>query len=332
MLRTIIVGTGHHVPERVVTNNDLSKLMTTSDEWITQRTGIKERHFTDGTECGTDLAKVACERALQMAGRTPADVDLIIYATLSPDHEFPGSGCFIQPKLGITPGTPALDVRNQCSGFIYGLHVGDALIRQGLYKNVLLVGAEVHSHGLDFSDRGRDVAVLFGDGAAAVLLSPVEDDSRGVLASVIHSDGRSARDLWLEAPGCFGKPRVNLQHVEEGRHFPRMEGRKVFVNAIQKMPEAVQEVLARAGQKVEDLSLFIAHQANLRICDGVAQRLGLPPDKVYNNIQRYGNTTAASIPLALDECVRAGRLKQGDLVCLAAFGAGYTWGAALLRW
>lgn len=331
MPRTVITGTGHHVPQRVVSNNDLAKLMTTSDEWITQRTGIKTRHYSDG-ESGTDLAKIACENALQRAGKTPADVDLIIYATLSPDHEFPGSGCFLQPKLGITPGTPALDIRNQCSGFLYGLQVADSLIRQGLYKTVLLVGAEVHSHGLDFTDRGRDVAVLFGDGAAAVVLSPTDSDGRGILATTIHADGRGARDLWLEAPGCYQKPRVDMKAIEEGRHFPRMEGKKVFVNAIQKMPEAVNAVLHKAGAKLDEIDLFIAHQANLRICDAVAQRMGLAPEKMYNNIQKYGNTTAASIPLALDECVRAGRVKEGDLVCFAAFGAGFTWGAALLRW
>lgn len=331
MPQTAIVGTGHHVPPRVVSNEDLAKLMPTSDEWITQRTGIKTRHYTDG-ESGTDLAKIACERALAAAGKTAEDVELIIYATLSADHEFPGSGCFLEPKLGVKPGTPALDIRNQCSGFLYGLHVADGLIRQDLYKTVLLVGAEVHSHGLEFTERGRDVAVIFGDGAAAVVLSPTEDQGRGVLASAIHADGRFARDLWLEAPGCYSKPRVNLKDIEDGRHYPRMDGKKVFVNAIQKMPEVVGEVLAKTGNKIEDINLFIAHQANLRICDAVAQRLGLPQEKMYNNIQHYGNTTAASIPLALDECVRAGRVKKGDLLCFAAFGAGYTWGAALLRW
>jgi 3-oxoacyl-[acyl-carrier-protein] synthase-3 len=267
-----------------------------------------------------------------MAGRTPADVDLIIYATLSPDHEFPGSGCFVQPKLGITPGTPALDVRNQCSGFIYGLSIADAWIRSGQYRRVLLVGSEVHSTGLDVTTRGRDVAVIFGDGAGAALLEASDDPARGVLSTHLHADGRFARELWTDAPGSFYHPRLQPRMMEDTSIFPKMEGQKVFKHAITKMPEVVREALGKNGLATKDVKVLIPHQANLRISEMVQRSLELRDDQVWNNIQKYGNTTAASIPLALEEAIGARGVQRGDLVALAAFGAGFTWASALLRW
>ena len=331
-LRSTVLGTGMFVPPKVVTNEDLSKLMSTSDEWIVARTGIKTRHYTEGETGASDLAYEAALVACRAAETDPSEIDCIIFATLSPDYNFPGSGVLLQSRLGAV-GIPAIDIRNQCSGFIYGLSMADAFIRSGQYRKVLLIGAEVHSTGLDFSDNGRDVAVLFGDGAGAVLLGGVRaDGGRGVLATRLHSDGGGARDLWVEAPASRLNPRLTREMMEEGRHYPRMNGKKVFVNAVRTMPTVVSECLAAAGLKIGDIDLFIAHQANLRICTAVQEALGLPDSKVFNNIQKYGNTTAASIPIALHEALAEGRLKSGDLLCLASFGAGYTWAGALIRW
>ena len=328
-VRTKILGTGHYVPERVVTNQDLEKLMDTTDEWIQQRTGIKERRWID-SECGaSDLAKPACEAALEMAGLKATDIDAIIFATLSPDYNFPGSGCLMTRLLDI-PGTPALDIRNQCSGFVYGMQVADAWIRSGLYENVLFIGAEVHSTGLDISTEGRDVSVIFGDGAGAVVLGPGDGDD-GILATIAGADGRYAEELWVEAPNSRLMPRLTHEMMEERRHFPKMNGREVFKHAVRKIPESLISALTEAGLQPGDIDLMIPHQANLRISEAVQKALQLPDDKIYNNIQRYGNTTAASIPIALDECVRSGRLQRGQLLAAAAFGAGFTWGAALIR-
>ena len=328
--RTKILGTGHYVPERVVTNQDLEKMMDTTDEWIQQRTGIRERRWVDG-ECGaSDLAKPACEAALEMAGLKTSDVDAIIFATLSPDYNFPGSGCLMTRLLDI-PGTPALDIRNQCSGFIYGMQVADAWIRTGLYKHVLFIGAEVHSTGLDHSTAGRDVTVIFGDGAGAILLGPSDNESEGILTTDAGADGRYAEELWVEAPNSRLMPRLSHEMMEARRHFPKMNGREVFKHAVRKIPESLMGSLGAVGLTTADIDLFIPHQANLRIAEAVQKTLQLPDDKVYNNIQRYGNTTAASIPIALDECVRSGRLQRGQLFAAAAFGAGFTWGSALIR-
>ncbi len=328
-VRTKILGTGHYVPERVVTNRDLEHLMDTTDDWIQQRTGIQERRWIS-EECGaSDLAKPACEMALEMAGLQASDIDAMIFATLSPDYNFPGSGCLMTRLLDI-PGTPALDIRNQCSGFVYGLQVADAWIRAGLYKNVLFIGAEVHSTGLDISTAGRDVSVIFGDGAGALVLGPSDEDD-GVLHTVVGADGQYAEELWIEAPNSRLMPRLTKEMMDERRHFPKMNGREVFKHAVRKIPESLLGSLQAVGLGVQDIDLLIPHQANLRISEAVQKALQLPDDKVYNNIQRYGNTTAASIPIALDECVRSGRLHRGQLVAAAAFGAGFTWGAALFR-
>jgi 3-oxoacyl-[acyl-carrier-protein] synthase-3 len=330
MQRSAILGVGHYVPSRVVTNHDLAKLMTTSDEWIVQRTGIKERRYIEHTGIGaSDLAVPACNMALEHAGIGVKDVDAIVFATLSPDHNFPGAGCFLADKLGL-PGVPALDVRNQCSGFLYGLSVADAWVRAGVYKNVLLVGAEVHSTGLDFSDRGRDVAVLFGDGAGAAVVGRATREGQGVKSLRIHADGSGARDLWIEAPASAYDPRLTPQMLEEGRHFPAMNGKQVFRWATEKMPEVVNEVLRDAEVDVGSIDLFVPHQANLRINQLVCQKLGIPEAKAVADIERYGNTTAATIPLGLSGAWREGRCDRGSTVLLAAFGSGYTWGGAVV--
>ncbi len=334
MQRTAILGLGHYVPSRVVTNVELSKRMDTSDEWIQQRTGIKERRhvdFPNDPMGSSDLAARAAANALADAGCAATDIDCIIYATLSPDRNFPGDGVLVGAKLGLA-GVPALDIRNQCSGFLYGLQVADAFLKAGTYKRILLIGSEVHSTGLDFTDRGRDVAVIFGDGAGAAVLGPARDDSQGVLAVALHADGRFADELHLPFPSSAKMPRITEEDVRAGKHYPVMNGKNVFKHAIVRMPEVVGEVLAAAGLAVSDIDMLIPHQANLRISEAVQKKLELPDAKVFNNIQKYGNTTAASIPLALDEAVRQGRVARGDLVCLTAFGAGFTWGGALLRY
>lgn len=330
MVRTRVISTGFHVPDRVVTNRDLEGWMDTSDEWIRKRSGIVERRWVDG-EAGSDLAAEATRNALERAGMEADEIDCIVLATLSPDHFFPGTGVFLQRELGLTD-IPCLDVRNQCTGFLYGLSVADAWIRTGQYRRVLLVGTEVHSTGLDVSTEGRDTAVLFGDGAGVAILGPTEENGRGVLSVKVHADGRHAEKLWTEAPASAYDPFVAPEYIEDGLTRPTMEGREVFKHAVRRMPEAVHEVLGDAGHELGDLDMVVPHQANLRISQAVQKSLGLPDDRVYNNIQRYGNTTAASIPIALHEAVEEGRVEDGDLVCLTAFGSGFTWGGALLRW
>jgi len=330
MRRTRIISTGRYVPPRVVTNDEMTKLVPTTDEWIRERSGIEKRHFVDREIGASDLGTEAAKIALQRVNLRPSDVDFIIFATLSPDYMFPGSGCLLQEKLGMA-GIGALDVRNQCSGFIYGLSVADAFIRSGVYRRILLVGAEVHSSGLEFTERGRHIAVLFGDGAGAVVLEACED-GRGILSTHLHADGRYARELWTENPGSRRIPRLYPEMVTDGTCFPQMNGREVFKHAVTKFPEVIMEALQKNELTIEDIDLLIPHQANLRICEAVATRLGLPPEKVFNNIQRYGNTTAASIPIALDEALEMGRLKDGDLLMLAAFGSGFTWASAAVRW
>ncbi|MGA9522834.1 MAG: beta-ketoacyl-ACP synthase III [Myxococcaceae bacterium] len=331
MPRTSIVALGTHVPERVVTNQDLTQWMDTSDEWIQQRTGIRERHWVSPGTGASDLAYEATKKALARAGWEATDIEAIVYATLSPDFFFPGDGCFLGAKLGI-PGVPALDIRNQCSGFIYGLSVADAWIRSGQYKRILLVGAEVHSTGLDVSTRGRDVAVIFGDGAGVALLEATEDEGRGVLSTHLHADGRFAKDLWTEAPASSNTPRLDEQMLAEGKHYPKMDGQKVFKHAIVRMPEVIREALSKNQLTTADIKLLVPHQANLRIAEMVQRQLELRDDQVFNNIQKYGNTTAASIPLCLEEGAQVRGVKQGDLVAIAAFGAGFTWASALIRW
>ena len=333
MRRTIITGTGHYVPPRIVTNQDLEKLMDTSDEWIRERSGIRERHHVDDGVGTSDLAVEAARRAIADAGVDPASIDFVIAATLSPDHYFPGIGVLVQAKLGLGT-TGALDVRNQCSGFIYALSAADQYIRAGTYKRVLLVAAEVQSTNLDFSDQGRDMSVLFGDGAGAVILEPGADgdDGRGILSTHLFADGSFVSRLWMEKPCPKDNPTFQKVFFDEGRFFPRMDGRHVFVNACQRMPEAIRAGLEQNGLAVEDIDTLIPHQANDRISLMVAKGLKIPVEKVVRNIDRFGNTTAASIPIALDEAVKAGRIRRGNLVALTAFGSGYTWASAFIRW
>lgn len=330
MIRSYVKGLGVYVPPKVVKNKDLEERVTTSDEWIRQRTGIEERHYAEEGVWTSDLGVEAAKRAVADAGITLADVDFILFATLSPDRHFPGTGCYLQEKLGI-PGVATMDIRNQCTGFLYGLATADAFVRTGRYRNVLVVGAEVHSSALDFSMAGRHVTVLFGDGAGAAVVSPTEED-RGLITANLHADGRGAEDLCLHIWNISQKPYMRAEYLEQGEHWPKMNGRAVFKEATTGMKAAILEALADAGKTIEDVDLLVPHQANLRINQWVASELGLPDEKVVNNIQRYGNTTAASIPIALNEAREDGRLKRGSLVCIAAFGAGFTWGAALLRW
>ena len=331
MRKSAILGAGHYVPSKVVTNDELAKLMATSNEWIVQRTGIKERRFVESSGIGaSDLAVPAAKMAIERAGRKVSDVDAIIFATLSPDVNFPGAGCFLADKLGLAP-VPALDVRNQCSGFLYSVSIADAWVRAGVYKNVLVVGSEVHSTGLDFSDRGRDVAVLFGDGAGAVLVGEAPREGMGILSLALHADGAGARSLWVEAPASMLAPRLTKEMMDEGRHYPRMDGKAVFRAATEKMPEVAAEVLKTAGLGVADVDLFIPHQANMRINQLVGQRLGIPEDRTVHNIERYGNTTAATIPIGISESWNEGRIKEGTTVLFAAFGAGFTWAGGVVR-
>jgi 3-oxoacyl-[acyl-carrier-protein] synthase-3 len=329
MPKAAILGLGQYLPERVVTNDDLAKMFNTSDEWIRQRTGIAERRYVENGTGPADLAVHATHQAVEAAGIELKDIEFIIFATLNPDYFFPGSACVLQEKLGL-PGIGALDVRNQCSGFIYSLSIADAFIKTGMYKRILVVGAEVHSSGLEFADRGRDVTVLFGDGAGAVILEAT-DDGRGILSTHLHADGRFAKDLWIEIPAARLIPRVTFELLQEGRHYPKMNGKKVFKFAVEKLPEVINEALQANGLTIDDVALFIPHQANLRINEFVVRELKMPPERMYNNIQRYGNTTAASIPIALNEALKEGKAKKGDIVLLAAFGSGFTWGSCLLR-
>jgi 3-oxoacyl-[acyl-carrier-protein] synthase-3 len=330
-VRSALLGVGHYVPSKVVTNDDLSKLMPTSDEWIQQRTGIKERRFIEHDGIGaSDLAVPAAKMAIERAGRSVSDVDMIVFATLSPDITFPGSGCLLADKLGL-PGVPAIDIRNQCSGFLYSLSVADAWVRTGTYKNVLVVGAEVHSTGIELNERGRDVAVLFGDGAGAALVGPSPDPERGILSLALHADGSGAPHLWLVAPASRRIPRMTQEMLEKGEHYPTMNGKQVFRWATDKMPEVALEVLAKAGIGLDQVDLFVPHQANMRINQMVAAKLGIPEHKVVHNIDRYGNTTAATIPIGLSESFAEGRLTPGTTVLSAAFGSGFTWAGAVFR-
>lgn len=340
MFKSVIRGIGHFLPENIVTNDDLSKRMTTNDEWITERTGIKERrHRKDRVnqeETTATYAFHASEKALANAGMTAKDLDYIIFATLSPDYFFPGNGVLLQEMLGCdTIG--ALDVRNQCSGFVYAMSVANAFIKSGTYKNILVVGAEIHSFGLDFSDAGRGVSVIFGDGAGALVLSASENDSDGDILSVnMHSEGKYAEELAVKFPGTkYGWSDRLLQEnhgLTDMEVYPHMNGNFVFKHAVTRFPETMLEALDKAGKKIEDLDLFIPHQANLRIAQFVQQKFGLSDDKVFNNIQKYGNTTAASIPIALSEAIEQGKAKRGDLVLLSAFGSGFTWGSVLFEY
>ncbi|MEO8603534.1 MAG: beta-ketoacyl-ACP synthase III [bacterium] len=328
-----ITGLGHYVPPLTVTNDDLTSRIDTTDDWIQQRTGIRERHYSEGRVGAADMGALAAREALERAGRRADEVDCIIFATLSPDYEMPSSACVLQDRLGIG-GVPAFDVRNQCTGFLYSLATANAFIKSGRFERVLVVGGEVHSTGIDITTRGRDVAVIFGDGAAAALVEPTDDAQRGILTTHLHAEGKYAEKLWLECAASRSRPRLTEEMVaaEMPRVFPRMEGRYVFKHAVERCTQVVQEALDATGYTADDITLLVPHQANMRINQMVALGFSWPEDKVVNNIQRYGNTTAASIPLALYEAVEADRVHDGDLICLAGFGAGFTWGAILMRW
>jgi 3-oxoacyl-[acyl-carrier-protein] synthase-3 len=348
MHRSKIAGIGMYVPKNVFTNNDLTRYMDTSDEWIQERTGIKERRYADRTgETTTTMGVEASKIAIERAGLTPQDIDFIVFATLSPDYYFPGCGVLLQRAMKMKE-VGALDVRNQCSGFVYALSVADQFIKTGMYKNILVVGSEKHSFGLDFSTRGRNVSVIFGDGAGAVVLQPTDDENRGVLSTHLHSDGNNAEILAMYNPGTHANhwmpdladfddaeiAQMFFSHtmIDKGQVFPNMDGPAVFKVAVEKFPEVIMESLAANNLQTSDLKLLIPHQANLRIAQFVQKKLRLSDDQVYNNIQKYGNTTAASVPIALCEAYEMGKIKEGDLICLAAFGSGFTWASALLRW
>ena len=333
-----ILGVGSYLPPKIWKNEDLRALMDTSDEWIQQRTGIKQRHWVDENSktSTSDLAFEAAKNALEDAKVDKSEIEMVILATLSPDHEFPGTACFLQAKLEL-PGVPSLDVRQQCTGFLHGLSIADQFIKTGMYKKILLVGAEVHSKGLNKTTEGRDVAVLFGDGAGAVVLGIAEGPKHAgashILSTHLHADGRFAKELWVEYPGIAKEgPRQKIGPDEEFKLYPQMNGKTVFLHAVKKMPEVLNEALKANELALADIDLFVFHQANLRINEMVAKVMGIPEEKIFNTIDRFGNTTAATIPIGLNEAVKAGKLKPGMLVGTAAFGSGFTWASALIRW
>jgi 3-oxoacyl-[acyl-carrier-protein] synthase-3 len=333
MRRARIAGTGFYVPERVVTNHDLAKLMDTNDEWIRQRSGIAERRFVADDETPADLAYHASVRALADAKREIGEIDCILLATLSSQHEFPGTSFFLHERLG-APEIPCMDLRAQCSGFLFSLAAADSFVRSGQFNRVLVVGVEVHSMGIELATRGRDVAVLFGDGAGAVVVEANEDpgDPAGILEIRMHAEGKHAKKLWVEAPGCALKPnRITHEMIDDGRIYPKMDGKFVFKHAVTRMPEVLREALSAASVKLEDVDLFLFHQANLRINEYVAGQMGIPPEKCLNNIDRYGNCSAGAIPILLAEARASGLASPGSLVAMTAFGSGFTWASALVR-
>ncbi len=331
-LRSRIMGVGGYVPPRVVTNHDLEKLMETSHDWIVERTGIEQRHWVDEGEGGAEMASKAARQALEQAGIEADQLELIIYATLSPDHNFPGTGVFVQRELGLSDkAIPCLDIRQQCTGFVYGLSIADQFVRTGMYEHVLVIGSEVHSTGLDVSTRGRDVTVIFGDGAGAVVVGPSDDPAHMILSTHLHADGSEAEILWTQKPGSRYHPRITHEDIEQGLHYPKMQGRRVFKHAVTRMPQVVMEGMMANGLTLDDLDMVIPHQANLRINEYMAKLMTLPLEKMHNNIQKVGNTTAASIPLCLRDAMDLGKVKDGDLVCMVAFGAGMTWASAFVR-
>ncbi|MCB0372128.1 MAG: ketoacyl-ACP synthase III [Muricauda sp.] len=335
MYNSKISGLGFYVPEHVVTNDDLSKVMDTNDEWIQERTGIKERrHVVKGTDTTTSMGVKAAQKAIERAGIDKEEIDFIVFATLSPDYYFPGPGVLVQRDLGLrTVG--ALDIRNQCSGFVYGISVADQYIKSGMYKNVLVIGSELHSHGLDMTTRGRGVSVIFGDGAGAAVLTREENLEKGILSTHLHSEGEHAEELSLIAPG-MGKRWVTDIIADndpaDESYFPYMNGQFVFKNAVVRFSEVIMEGLQKNNLSPQDIDMLIPHQANLRISQFIQRKFGLSDDQVFNNIMKYGNTTAASIPIALTEAWEEGKINEGDLVVLAAFGSGFTWGSVIIRW
>jgi len=336
MYNSKIIGLGHYVPENIVTNDDLSKVMDTTDEWIQERTGIKERRWVkpgDGQSTFT-MGLEAAKKAISNAGINKEDLDLIVFATLSPDYYFPGPGVQIQEALEIDT-VAALDIRAQCSGFVYSISVADQFIKTGMYKNILVIGSELQSHGIDKSTRGRSISVIFGDGAGAAVLSREEDISKGILSTHIHSEGKHALELTTEAPGMGTRWVTDIikdNDAEDLSYRPYMNGQFVFKHAVKRFSEVITEGLQKNNLEVSDIDMLIPHQANLRISQFIQKRFALSDDQVYNNIQKYGNTTAASIPIALSEAHEQGKIKEGDTVVLAAFGSGFTWGSVIIKW
>lgn len=334
MKKSIIRGTGRYLPPRLVTNHDLAKWMDTTDEWIVQRTGITQRYWVteEGNTGTSDLGLAAARKAIDQAGWQAEDLDLIIFATLSPDIFFPGPGCLLQHKLGLDT-TPALDIRQQCTGFLYGLATADAYIKSGLANRILLVGAEIQSTGLDVSSKGRDVTVIFGDGAGALCVEGIDtDEPVGLLSVSLYADGSYAESLMTEYPASRCNPRLDEKGLQEGRHYPVMDGKNIFKLAVKKLPEVAHELIAKAGlATIDDIDLFIPHQANLRINQSFQHTMKLPEHKVYHNIQLYGNTTAASIPIALDEALEKQIIGEGSTVMFIGLGAGLTWGGIVYR-
>jgi 3-oxoacyl-[acyl-carrier-protein] synthase-3 len=352
-MRSLITGTGIGIPKNVVTNHDLARVMDTSDEWVRTRSGVEERRYADDGQGSSDLGMMAAEQALKAANRTKDDIDAIVFATMTPDHFFPGNGPVLQAKMGFAESTPTFDIRQQCSGFLYGLDLADSLLRSGKYKRVLLIGADVHTPFMPWQNNWdltigkstrettpeefaantaiRDRTVLFGDGAGAVIMEAAEDDSRGILATKLFTNGSNITALYTAGVGFRRRPFVDHQQLDANEHIPVMEGREVFKQAVSKMPAAVRDVCAAAGIETSQIDLLIVHQANLRIIEAVAKQLGLPPEKVPHNIERYGNTTAGTLPILFHECVTDGRIQPGMLVCFTALGSGLHWGAALYR-
>ena len=325
-----ISGTGFNVPDQVITNDELSKYMDTSDKWIIERTGIKERRYVASEIGPADLSIPAVEKALENASLNVSDIDMIIFATSTPDYYAPGSGCLLQDKMGFN-NIGALDIRVQCSGFIYGLSIAEQYIKNGTFEHILLVGAEVQSTAMDLTTKGRDVAVIFGDGAGAVIVSRTESD-KGILSSHIHSEGKYAKELWLETPSSKLNPRISSKLLERGSHFLKMNGREVFKNAVKRFPEVIQEALDENSCNINDIDLLIPHQANLRITQMIQKKLKLKDSQVYSNIHKYGNTTAASVPIALAEAIEKKMIVDNDIILLAAFGSGFAWGSTLIKW
>lgn len=353
-MRSVITGTGIGIPKNVVTNHDLAKVMDTSDEWIRTRSGVEERRYVDDGQGSSDLGMMAAEQALAAAGRTKDDIDAIVFATMTPDHFFPGNGPVLQAKMGFAESTPTFDIRQQCSGFLYGLDLADSLVRSGKYKRVLLIGADVHTPFMPWQNNWaltigqstrettpeefaantaiRDRTVLFGDGAGAVIVEASDNgDGRGLLATKLFTNGSNIEALYTAGVGFRRRPFVTHEQLDATEHIPVMEGREVFKQAVSKMPAAVREVCAAEGIDPSQIDLLIIHQANLRIIEAVAKQLGLPPEKVPHNIERYGNTTAGTLPILFHELVRDGRVKPGMLICFTALGSGLHWGAALYR-
>ena len=332
MKKSRILGAGHYVPERIVTNEELSQMMNTSNEWIVERTGIQERRwFTPGVDTVTNMSAKAAKMAMERAKVDSKEIDFLVFATITSDYFLPGNGVLLQRELGLNT-IGALDVRNACSGFIYALSVADQFIKTGMYKKVLVVGAEIQSSALDKSDEGRSSAVIFADGAGAVVLGAVEEDQPGILSTHLHSDGNFAEELYCIAPSSSGKVRISQEMIDRGDFFLKMNGNAVFKHAVVRFAEVIEEALEHNQISKEEIDLLVPHQANLRISQYIQKKLGLPDEKVFNNIMYLGNTTAGTIPIALSQAWEQGRLKENDLVCLAAFGSGFAWASALLRW